>query len=50
MDGMTGLDAVRKIRETDRDALIVFVSSSGDHFPDALMLHAYDYLRKRPLY
>ena len=46
MDGMSGIEAAKKIKEQDRDALIVFLSSSSDHFPDALRLHAYDFLNK----
>ncbi len=46
MKDMTGLEAARQIKEQDKDALIVFLSSSSDHFPDALRLHAYDFINK----
>jgi DNA-binding LytR/AlgR family response regulator len=46
MGGMTGLEAVQKIREQDKDALIVFLSSSSDHYPEAFRLHVYDFLQK----
>lgn len=46
MDGMNGIDAARKIKEADRDALIVFLTCSKDHVPDAWRLHIYEYIEK----
>ena len=46
MNGMTGLEAAAKIKERDRNALIVFLSSSEEHYPEALRLHAFDFLNK----
>ena len=46
MDGMTGVEAVRKIRETDSNVIIVFLTTSEDHRADAFSCHAYDYLLK----
>lgn len=46
MKEMTGIEAARLIKEQDKDALIVFLSTSSDHFPDALRLHAYDFINK----
>ena len=46
MDGMNGIDAARKIREIDRDALIVFLTSSDEHMPDAWRLHVFEYVEK----
>ena len=46
MDGMSGIEAAQKIRETDRDAIIVFLTTSEDHMPDAFRLHAYEYIVK----
>ncbi len=46
MDGMNGLEAAGRIKELDRNALIVFLSSSEEHYPDALRLHAFDFLNK----
>ena len=46
MDGMTGIEAARKIRETDKDTIIVFLTTSEDHMPDAFRLHAYEYIVK----
>ena len=46
MEGMSGIDAARRIRETDKDALIVFLTTSEDHMPEAFRLHAYEYIIK----
>ena len=46
MDGMSGIEAAQKVRETDRDALIVFLTTSEDHMPEAFRLHAYEYIIK----
>ena len=46
MDGMSGIDAARAIREQDRDARIVFLTSSEDHMPDAFRLHAFECIVK----
>ncbi len=48
MDGMTGVEAARKIRETDHDTLIVFLTTSQDHAFDAFDVHAYQYILKSP--
>lgn len=48
MDGMSGVEAARKIRETDRDTLIVFLTTSKDHTFDAFDVHAYQYILKGP--
>lgn len=46
MAGMTGIETAKKIRETDRDTLLVFLTTSGDHRADAFSIHAYDYIEK----
>ncbi len=46
MDGMSGIEAAQSIRETDRDTIIVFLTTSEDHMPDAFRLHAYEYIVK----
>lgn len=46
MGGISGIEAARRIRETDRDALIVFLTTSEDHMPDAWRLHAFEYVVK----
>ncbi len=48
MDGMTGVDAAKRIRETDPDTLIVFLTTSAEHTFDAFAVHAYQYILKSP--
>ena len=48
MEGMTGIEAAQKIRETDSDTLLVFFTSSPDHTLDAFNVHAFQYLLKTP--
>ena len=46
MEGMTGIETAQKIRETDKDTIIIFLTTSEDHMPDAFRLHAYEYIVK----
>lgn len=46
MNGMSGLEAASIIRADDSDTLIVFLTTSSDHRPDAFSAHAYDYIEK----
>lgn len=46
MPGMNGVDAAKEIRETDPDAIIIFLTGSTDHMSDAFSLHAFDYVVK----
>lgn len=46
MDGMSGIEAARRIRKVDPDALLIFVSSSEDFYRDSYDLYAFNYLNK----
>ena len=46
---MTGVDAIRALREKDRQAFVIFLTDSSDHMPDAFSVHAYAYIMKRDL-
>ncbi len=46
MTGITGVETAKKVRESDRDSLLVFLTTSGDHRADAFSIHAYDYIEK----
>ena len=46
MNGMSGVDAAMKIRETDSNVIIVFLTTSEEHRADAFSCHAFDYLIK----
>lgn len=48
MNGLTGVDAARKLRESDPDTLIVFLTTSPEHTFDAFDVHAYQYILKTP--
>lgn len=46
MDGMNGIDAARSLRERDRGCVLIFLTSSGEHMPEAFSCHAFEYIRK----
>ena len=45
-NGMTGIEAARRMRETDSRSLLIFLTSSTDHMGDAFSVHAFDYIEK----
>lgn len=46
MDGMSGVDTAKQMRTMDTDAILIFLTSSGEHMPDAFSCHAFDYVIK----
>jgi len=46
MDGISGIETAKRIRETDTDTSIIFLTSSSDFMPEAFSIHAYDYISK----
>ncbi|MBE7003328.1 MAG: DNA-binding response regulator [Ruminococcaceae bacterium] len=46
MDGMSGVDTARALRELDRRAPIIFLTTSMEHMSAAFSLHTYDYIEK----
>ncbi len=46
MEGMSGIDAARKIRETDGDVFIVFCTESNEFASESYEVNAHYYLRK----
>jgi len=46
MPQMSGIEAARTVLETDRTAIIAFLTSSDEHMPEAFSLHVYDYISK----
>ena len=46
MTGITGIKVAEKIRETDKEAIIVFSTTSVEHMADAFSIHAFDYVVK----
>lgn len=41
-----GITAAKYVREHDTDVIIIFLTTSRDHMPEAFSIHAYDYLAK----
>jgi len=46
MDGLSGIETARKIREQDDETALVFLTTSEEHRPDAFSVFATDYLVK----
>lgn len=46
MPGTGGLELAEEIRRVDRDCLLVFLTSSQDHMPEAFSFHAFEYVTK----
>jgi len=46
MNNMTGIEAAKKIRKTDQNTPLIFLTASNEHMPDAFIVHAYDYIQK----
>lgn len=46
MPGLSGIETAAKIRASMKDIIIVFVSSSNEHYPEAFDVFAFNYLLK----
>ncbi|MCM1333547.1 MAG: LytTR family DNA-binding domain-containing protein [Bacteroides sp.] len=46
MGGMSGTDAARRLRERDQSCILIFLTSSGEHMPEAFSCHAFEYIQK----
>ena len=46
LNGMTGIQAAEEIRQLDDDAILVFVTTSGEHIADAMHAFATSYIMK----
>lgn len=46
MNGISGVDTAREIRRKDRHCLLVFLTSSMEHMPEAFSCHAFEYIQK----
>ena len=46
MDGMTGMEAAKKLRKTNTDSLLVFTTTSTDHALEGFQVRAMHYLVK----
>lgn len=46
MDGMDGVSAAVRMRERDKNCLLVFLTSSAEFMPEAFSCHAFEYVTK----
>ena len=46
MDEMSGIEAAERIRRHDSDVLLIFLTSSRNHMPEAFHVHAFEYIQK----
>lgn len=46
MNGMTGVETAEKIRKTDTDTPVIFLTTSREHMGNAFSVHAFDYIEK----
>ena len=46
MNGMTGIETARQLRKQDNHCMLVFLTTSTEHMPDAFSCHAFEYIQK----
>ncbi len=46
MGGMTGVETAEKLRKTDTDTPVIFLTTSKEHMGNAFSIHAFDYITK----
>lgn len=46
MDGMDGVAAAKRLRERDSGCILIFLTSCGEHMPEAFSCHAFEYIMK----
>lgn len=46
MKGMTGIETARALRKKDPHCLLVFLTESTEHMPEAFSCHAFEYIQK----
>lgn len=46
MNGISGVDTAKEIRRKDRHCLLIFLTSSTEHMPEAFSCHAFEYIQK----
>lgn len=46
MNGMTGIEAAKALRERDRQCILIFLTTSAEHMPEAFSCHAFEYIQK----
>ena len=46
MNGMSGVETARKMRQIDSHVILIFLTASADYMPDAFRVHAFHYILK----
>lgn len=46
MNGMTGVETAKSLRKQDKHCILIFLTSSLEHMPDAFSCHAFEYIQK----
>lgn len=46
MNGMTGVETAKRLRQRDKHCILIFLTSSSEHMPDAFSCHAFEYIQK----
>lgn len=46
MNGTNGISAAKTLRDLDRNCILIFLTSSKEHMPDAFSCHAFEYITK----
>ncbi len=46
---MTGIEAARKLRRKDSQCIIIFLTNSSEHMPEAFAVHAFSYILKEEI-
>lgn len=46
MKGISGIETAARIRETDEDVCLIFLTTSNEHQAEAIHWHVYDYINK----
>lgn len=46
MEGISGVEVARRLRALDPNTILIFLTGSADHMPDAFQCHAFDYIQK----
>lgn len=46
MNGITGVETAKFLRKHDKHCILIFLTSSSEHMPDAFSCHAFEYIQK----
>lgn len=46
MDGITGVETAKEMRKADIHCMLIFLTSSTEHMPEAFSCHAFEYIQK----